>query len=200
MNVMHVEAKQGRADKDVTDLLVLLLSQGETILKQEAASINTLLGGHLQTLLEQREFEGKANETLLVHTQGKTPAKRVLLVGVGAKKELRLDSFRQAMGSAVKRVRQAKVTTFTVAMPSTMPRGATALEIAQATAEGAILGNYQFNEYRTENGSKAPDIERLTLYGADRQQLRQITEGVRRGTATGTRRPSSGISAIILPM
>ena len=112
MNVMHVEAKQGRADKDVTDLLVLLLSQGETILKQETASINTLLGGHLQTLLEQREFEGKANETLLVHTQGKTPAKRVLLVGVGAKKELRLDSFRQAMGSAVKRVRQAKVTHF----------------------------------------------------------------------------------------
>ena len=44
MNVMHVEAKQGRADKDVTDLLVLLLSQGETILKQETASINIFVG------------------------------------------------------------------------------------------------------------------------------------------------------------
>ncbi len=185
MNVMHVEAKQGRADKEVADLLVLLLGQGETSLKQEAAGINVLLNGHLQTLLEQREFEGKPNETLLVHTQGKTPARRVLLVGVGAKKELRLDSFRQAMGSAVKRVRQAKLTSFAAAMSSTMPRGATALEVAQAMAEGAILGNYQFNEYRTENGSKAPDIERLTLYGADRQQLRQITEGVRRGSATG---------------
>src|SRR5688572_19332213 len=112
MNVMHVEAKQGCADKEVADLLVLLLGQGETSLKQEAAGINVLLNGHLQALLEQREFEGKPNETLLVHTQGKTPAKRILLVGVGVKKELRLDSFRQAMGSAVKRVRQAKLTSF----------------------------------------------------------------------------------------
>ena len=77
-----VEAKQGRADR-VTDFLVLLLSQGETRLKQEAASVDTLVGGHLQALLEQREFEGKPNETLLVHTQGKAPASRVLLVGVG---------------------------------------------------------------------------------------------------------------------
>ena len=42
MNVMHVETKQGRADREVMDLLVLLLVQGETSLKQEAASINTL--------------------------------------------------------------------------------------------------------------------------------------------------------------
>ena len=54
----------------------------------------------------------------------------------------------------MKRVRQAKVTTFTVAMPSTMPRGATALEIAQATAEGAILGNYQFNDTAPRMGPK----------------------------------------------
>jgi leucyl aminopeptidase len=143
MNVMQVEARQGRADQEVTDLLVLLLSQGDTIFKQEAASINTLLGGHLQTLLEQREFEGKLNETLLMHTHGKTSAKRVLLVGLGMKKEMGLDAVRQALGSAVKRVRQAKITSFAAAMPAAMPRGATALEVSQAMAEGAHLATKQ---------------------------------------------------------
>jgi leucyl aminopeptidase len=57
------------------------------------------------------------------------------------------------------------------------------LDIAQAIAEGAILGAYHFTEYRSDNGSKPPDLERLTLYCAQRQHMRQLVEGIRRGTA-----------------
>ncbi|HEX2055503.1 MAG TPA: leucyl aminopeptidase, partial [Nitrospiraceae bacterium] len=106
------------------------------------------------------------------------------LAGLGQKRELRLDGFRQAMGTVVKRVRQAKVTSFGVAMPTVSPREATPLEIAQAMAEGAILGSYQFTEYRSDNGATPPAVERLVLYTAQRQQMRQLTEGIRRGTAS----------------
>src|SRR5574338_36844 len=146
MKVMQIEVKQGRSDEEPLELLVLLHCEGDKQLKDEAASINKSLGGQLVAALDQGEFEGKPNELFLVHTQGKCAAKRVLLVGLGQKRELRLDSFRQAMGVAAKRVRQAKITSFGVAMPPALPRGAAPLDIAQAIAEGAILGAYQFTE------------------------------------------------------
>jgi leucyl aminopeptidase len=143
-----------------------------------------LLDGCLQAVIEQGEFEGKPNEVLLLHTQGKSGVKRVLLVGLGPRRELKLDGIRQAIGSAAKRVRQAKVTACGVAFPVMAPRGTTPLDIAQTIAEGAILGCYQFTEYRSENGNRPPDLQRVTLYTPQRQLLRQLTEGVRRGVAT----------------
>lgn len=184
MKVMQIEAKQGRSDEEPLELLVLFQCEGEKHLKEETAAINKLLDGQLVAALDQGEFEGKPNELFLVHTQGKCSAKRVLLVGLGQRRELRLDSFRQAMGAAAKRVRQAKITSFGVAMPSVSPRGVAPLDIAQAIAEGAILGVYHFTEYRSDNGAKPPDLERLTLYCTQRPQMRQLVEGIRRGIVT----------------
>jgi leucyl aminopeptidase len=183
MKVMQIDVKQGRVDHEPLDLLVLLHCEGEKQLKEETASINKMLDGQLLAALDQGEFEGKPNELLLVHTQGKCAAKRILLVGMGKKRELRLDSFRQAMGAAAKRVRQAKITSFGVALPYVSPRGAAPLDIAQAIAEGAILGAYQFTEYRSDNGSKPLDLEQLNLYCTQRQQIKQLAEGIRRGAA-----------------
>ncbi|HEX2055877.1 MAG TPA: M17 family peptidase N-terminal domain-containing protein, partial [Nitrospiraceae bacterium] len=71
MKVMQIEVKQGRSEQEPLELLVLLHCEGEKGLKDESAAVNKALDGHLQSLLEQREFEGKPNESLLVHTQGK---------------------------------------------------------------------------------------------------------------------------------
>ena len=185
MKIMHVEAQVGRVEQAPSEVLVLLHLEGEPSLKQEAAAIDKQLNGQVADLLRRGEFEGRAGEALLVHTQGKAPAKRLLLVGLGKRKELQLDAFRQALGTAVKRVRQAKVTAFSVAKPASSPRGASALDVAQALSEGAVLGSYQFTVYRSENGTKPSDVERMTLVTAQRTQLRQITEGIRRGVATG---------------
>jgi leucyl aminopeptidase len=182
MKIMQVDAQVGRAEQETAEVLVLLHCDGEG-LKLEAAALDKQLGGHLAELLRLKEFEGKAGELLLVHTQGKASAKRLLLVGLGKRKDLRLDAFRQALASAAKRVRQAKVSAFAVAVPAGFPRGATALDVAQAMTEGAILGTYQFTEYRSDNGGRPPDVERMTMYSAQRIQLRQLSEGVRRGVA-----------------
>lgn len=184
MKVMQVDVKHGRVEQEALDLLVLFHYEGERALKEERAAINRLLDGQLQAVLDQREFEGKPNELLLLHTHGRCDAKRLLLAGLGPRREVKLDSFRQAMGAAVKRVRQAKLASFGVAMPSAAPRGASVMDVAQTVAEGAILGAYQFTEYRTDNGPKPPDLERLTLYSDQRQHVRQLAEGTRRGTAT----------------
>jgi leucyl aminopeptidase len=182
MKMMQVDAKAGRVDTEAAEALVLTHCEGEPLAKQDAALIDQALGGAIGELLQSKEFEGKANEVVLVHTQGKVPAKRIILVGLGKKKDIGLDQIRQALGHAVKRVRQAKAGSFTVAFPSVMPRGASPMEVAQVMAEGAILGSYQFTVYRSESTNK--DVTALSVLAPQKSQLRQLTEGIRRGVAT----------------
>lgn len=182
MKVMHVEARDGRVETEATDALVLTHCEGETLSKADAAVLDRALGGALRELLQSKEFEGKANEVAVLHTQGKVPAKRVILVGLGKKKGLGLDQIRQALGHAAKRVRQIKAESFTVALPSVLPRGASPVDVAQAMVEGAVLGTYQFTAYRSEPVNR--DLSAMSLLAPQKGQLRPLGEGIRRGTAT----------------
>ncbi len=183
MKIMQVTVQVGRVETASVEVLVLAHCEGEALAKQDAALLDQSLGGSLSKLVQSKEFEGKANEVLLYHTQDKAPAKRLVLVGLGRKNQVTLETIRQALGSAVKRVRQAKVGSFAVALPTVRPEGASSLDVAQAMVEGAILGSYQFTVYRSEAAS-GQDIGGMTILIPKKGQLRQVAEGIRRGVAT----------------
>jgi leucyl aminopeptidase len=145
--------------------------------------VDQTLGGQVRNLLTSGEFEGRLNQAVLLHTSGKAAAKRVLLVGLGKKKDARVDHVRQAMGTAVKRVRQAGATSFVTGLHGEDLSKTTAVELAQALVEGAILGAYQFTEYLSEKKAADKRVARLTLLAADARQLADLKEGARRGTA-----------------
>ncbi|MGC4099418.1 MAG: leucyl aminopeptidase [Nitrospira sp.] len=185
MKIMRVEAKQGRVDTETTDALVLLFCEGEGLPKgqEDGAILDRALGGTLRELFHSKEFDGKAGEVVLFHTHGKIPAKRLILVGLGKTRELGLDQIRQAMGYAVKRVRQGKCSAFTVALPSAVPHEASPIDISQTMTEGAILGSYQFTTYRSDV-STGKDVTAMTILAPQKGQLGELTEGIRRGVAT----------------
>ena len=183
MKIMQVTVQVGRVETASVEVLVLAHCEGEALAKQDAALLDQSLGGSLSKLVQSKEFEGKANEVLLYHTQDKAPAKRLVLVGLGRKNQVTLETIRQALGSAVKCVRQAKVGSFAVTLPTVRPEGASSLDVAQAMVEGAILGSYQFTVYRSEAAS-GQDIGGMTLLIPKKGQLRQVAEGIRRGVAT----------------
>ncbi|MCP9438777.1 MAG: leucyl aminopeptidase [Nitrospira sp.] len=183
MKVMNVDVRAGRLSSEATDVLVLFQCEGSELSEQETASLDKALAGSISDLLHSKEFEGKTAELVLLHTHRKIPAKRVLLVGLGKKDSLGLDTIRQALGHAVKRVRQVKAASFTAAVPAVMPPDSTAIDIAQAMTEGAILGAYQFTAYRSEP-TPGPDIRSMTLLTSQQSDVHPLSEGVRRGVAT----------------
>jgi leucyl aminopeptidase len=183
MNIMRVEAKQARVDTETTDALALLICEGEGLPKEDGVILDRALGGTLRELLQSKEFDGKAGEVVVFHTHRKIPAKRLILVGLGKKHELGLDQIRQAMGHAVKRVRHAKCGAFTVALPSVVPHGASLLDVGQAMTEGAILGSYQFTTYRSDVPT-GKEVRAMTILASQKGQLRELSEGIRRGVAT----------------
>ena len=183
MKIMQITVQVGRAEAASKEVLVLTHCEGEALANLDAARLDRALRGALSKLVQSKEFEGKVNEVLLFHTQGKVPVKRLVLVGLGKKNEVTIETIRQAMGTAAKRVRQTKVESFSVALPTMIPGGMSWVEVVQAMVEGAILGSYRFTVYRSEAVSEQ-DIAGMNILIPRKGQLRQVTEGVRRGVAT----------------
>lgn len=183
MNRLRVDVKHGQVETVVTDALVLMHCDGENLSPHDGVVLDNLLGGALVELLRTKEFEGKTNDLVLFHTQGKVPAKRLILVGLGKKRDLGLDHLRQAMGHVVKRVRQAKANSFTVILPNVSISGGSDLDMSQVMVEGAILGSYQFTAYRSDIQTGKAGLA-MTILASSKSQLHELTEGIRRGVAT----------------
>ncbi len=178
---MDVKVKQGRVESEPADLLVLSHFEGETALRQETAAVDRALRGGIHDLLKSGEFEGKLNQTVVLHTQGRVPAKRVLLVGLGKKKDARLDTVRQASASAAKRARQTGSSSFATPLHAGPLPHASTIELAQAMTEGAILGNYQFTVYRSNQSDEPKALQRMTVVDPRADQLADIRQGVHQG-------------------
>jgi leucyl aminopeptidase len=180
---MNIVVRQGPIEREPAEVLVLTHFEGQTRLNDAAAAMDRVLAGRLRSLLTCGEFEGKLNQTVLLHTPDKIPARRVLLVGLGKKQEARVDSVRQAMGTAIKRVRQTGASSFVTCLHGAGLPNASTVELAQALVEGALLGAYRFTEYLSDKNADAKDVSRLTLLATDTWQMDDLNEGVRRGVA-----------------
>ena len=181
---MDVRVKQVRIESETADAVVLTHFQGDETLLEEGVKIDRLLGGAVRELLKSGEFQGKLNQTVVLHSQGKLPAKRIVLLGLGRRADAKLDSIRQAMGTAVKRIRQAGARSFLTPLHGRSIPDASDLELAQAMTEGALLGTYQFTAYRTNsNGEEAACVDRMTVMEPAAGAHADLKEGVRRGIA-----------------
>ncbi|BCG46755.1 Cytosol aminopeptidase PepA [Citrifermentans bremense] len=123
------------------------------------AACDQALDGYLTTLIESSEFSGKPGATLLLHSMGKLPAQRLLLVGLGKKGKISSESLRRAAGSAVGVLQGARVARFSMALNlcCSPPK---ALE---AVLEGALLGSYRFELYKTREKEERFSFDAMTL-------------------------------------
>jgi leucyl aminopeptidase len=129
-----------------------------------ALEIDGRLGGHLATTAKEEGFAGKPGEALQIHTLGRLPAARVVLLGLGPRAKAEaiaaggFESLRAAVGRAARDGRKAGVTRLAVALPP----GLATDGAARAAVEGALLGAYRFERYKSKNGAK-PALERVVV-------------------------------------
>ena len=142
-HLMKVRIAQQAATEAVTPALVIGQFE-DADPSGPAVALNAALGGQLAGLRADGDLGGKLNETTVVHTKGRLPADRVLVVGLGKSSELTVDRLRQAVGSATRRAARLKLHRFTVAMTELLPGKIEARAAACAIAEGALLAGYRW--------------------------------------------------------
>ena len=180
---MNIKVKQGGIAGEAAEVLVLSGYEDETALEKNIEALDRSLGGQLREFRKTGEFKGKPNQIVLLHTRGAVPPKRILLVGLGKKKDVSLERVRQAMGVVSRRVQQIGVKSFsTVVMAAETPRGSL-VDCVQAMVEGTMLGNYRFDHYRTDGNGNGPTLTGMTFVAPTAAQVGEIKLGVRRGEA-----------------
>ncbi len=98
-------------------------------------------------LLEDGDWAGTFKQTLLLYARGALPARRVLLVGLGKRAQITAERLAEAAALAAQRARDLRVDSFTIDLPAAETVAPAAA--AQALAEGASLGLYRFQRYKT---------------------------------------------------
>ena len=112
----------------------------------------------VERILDEGDFKGEADSTLLVHAATGEGARRLLLVGVGARAGADPAALRRAAATAVRAARSARAARVNFITPA----GHEGPGAAGAVAEGAILGAYENGFYQSDDEEGAT-TDRLTI-------------------------------------
>ncbi|MCI0545798.1 MAG: leucyl aminopeptidase [Candidatus Rokubacteria bacterium] len=160
------------------DVVVVGRYAGESRLSPVLQAIDAKLGGLLARALETERFEGKTGQVSHLFTDGKLPARRVMVVGLGRRQEAGTEALRRAASTAARRSRDLGAVSVAVSLPAD---GVSPRARAQAVVEGALLGTYRFDRYLREKSTKA--LESLAVIEPERRRQAAAREGARVGEA-----------------
>ena len=142
----------------------VLLTSDETVRSAAAAVLST------------GEYKAGPNETVLLHAPAGLAAKRLLIVGLGKKAKATVHAVRNAAGTAVRYTKPRAIRELTIAVPEGVAESGVTLAAeacARAVAEGAFVGNFDADTYRSER--KDVSVQSLTVTapaGADQAAVR----------------------------
>ena len=171
------------------DVLILNLFEGVKVPGGATGAADKALGGQITRLIKQGEIDGKLGEVTLIHTFGKLPAQRVVVAGLGKKEEFGLDEVRVASASAIKASQKVKAKKVASIVHGVGAGGLGAQEAAQATVEGAVLGEYEFEGYKSEKSEirkSKSEIKEFIIVERDKKKARVMKEGARIGEIAAT--------------
>jgi leucyl aminopeptidase len=152
---MDVTVETRSPAETAADLLALPLFELDPAhwrLPKPVATLDEAAGGRIAQALAAGDFRGKRGETLLLHPAPASRAKRLLLIGLGAEPSFGADVAREVAASVVREGQKRSASR--VALLALASRRLKAGALAQALAEGAGLGAYRFDRYRTKSPKK----------------------------------------------
>ena len=128
------------------------------------------LTGAAETALSDGDFSGKEGETSLLYPGDDMAASRLLLVGLGDRASYTPEKLRRTAATVAKKARSTKLQSAAFVLPAL--DGVDVESTARAAAEGAVLGLYRFDRYKTgeKNDHEVSEITLALEEGDDEQE------------------------------
>jgi leucyl aminopeptidase len=180
---MVITTQAGAIERVAADAVVLGILQGARRLSGAAASVDRAAGRAVSACLSSKDFSGKKNQVAVLYPRGRPLFKRIILVGLGSADDLSTNDVRVAAGRAVNKARELGINTLTTTAIGAGRAGLDVESVACATAEGMVLGNYSFDDYRTRASEKRHRVRRVTVVEFDKEVFAAVRKSVTRGRA-----------------
>ena len=176
---MKVRVKKGDPAAFRGEAIVVCHFEDSKKLAGAAYRLDRSSKGLLGEVMKSGDFTGKHAQVSVIYTRGALPARRVLLLGLGKKKEFNLERVRKAFSKAARTARELGLAEFAICLD--VPDGARSLEdMAEAVVEGALLGLYRFTQYKTRDKDSVRDIKGLSIIAASDSEVRRMRTAVER--------------------
>jgi leucyl aminopeptidase len=134
-----------------------------------------------QIFLEHGDFKGDLGEVVSLYPPDKSPAPRVILVGLGPQQTMTMESVRRAAGSASKWLRSSKAKDCAVLVESFSVGKFGIAEVCAALCQGLLIGLYQFDSYQTNKKFALKSvIGKAVLVVPDGEKLSSVKGAVKR--------------------
>ncbi|WP_284223861.1 M17 family peptidase N-terminal domain-containing protein, partial [Brevundimonas denitrificans] len=133
----------------------------DTVFPAITDEVDSATGGVLKRAIENSRFKGKAGEVLEILAPNGLEVSRVVLFGLGDVKEITQTSIEDLGGTLVGKLNSAGARSVTVILDGLEASGLKESDLAARVAFGAMLGNYRFTKYKTEDEDNgAPTLTR----------------------------------------
>ena len=186
-NIIDVEVKTRTEDftKCKTDLLVVGQFSDVKELDKLTKELNSKLDGAIERLIKLGDFKAKEGTNAIVYSNGRIGVERVLLVGLGEKKNATLDTVRKASSNAAKKAVEMKVQALSLALHKAFGAQLDLSAMGQACAEGTYFGSYRYDEFVTDSEDGRLDSLKVEVIDSDPAKTKKLNQGVSSGTIIG---------------
>jgi leucyl aminopeptidase len=173
-----------------TELLTVLAADTQTAKGPDAKPAPVLLTSDAAVeaaaaqVLASGEYKAGTHETVLLHAPAGVAAKRLLIVGLGKRAKVTVHTVRDAAGTAVRYGKPRGIRELVFALP--VAEGLPGLASARAAVEGAFVGDFDPDTYRSDRKDQSVQVFTLAAPGADKSAHKgEIEAGFAEGVIVG---------------
>ncbi|NQU97574.1 MAG: leucyl aminopeptidase [Chloroflexi bacterium] len=183
---MEIGITTGGINDQKTDAVVVNLFEGVKAPGGATRAVDRAVRGLITRLIEKEEIRGKANEITIIHTpsdayDGFVPD-RVVVVGLGKPDKFDLDRVRAVSAVVVRAARRIGARRIATITHGAGIGGLEPGACAEALVEGALLGAYRFDKYKSNaGGDNGRGLEELTIVEMDGSKAPALEAGATRG-------------------
>lgn len=176
---------QGSITEVESDALVVNLFEGVESPGGATGAVDRALNGAISELIKTGEITGKLYRTTLLHTYGRIAPRRVLIVGLGKSTDFDYATAMKVTGTAIRLLREKGIRKVTSIVHGAGIGNLDPANAARAVAEGAIIGHYRGNFYKTSD-DRPGVVKELVMVEQDTSKIQAMERGLREGFILGT--------------
>jgi leucyl aminopeptidase len=150
---MQISLRKGLLEEEMCDVLIINACSDSQPLNGAAASVDAATGGLISTVLKEEGYKAGLGQTIVVRTGGVIPAKRVVVVGLGPKKEFQEETARVVAAAAFQTAKAVGAKTIVSVLHGAGGGGLAPKLCGKAAVEGVRLAAYGFGRYKKESGT-----------------------------------------------
>lgn len=181
---MKIRVTAGNIAGQDTDAVVVNLFEGVTAPSGATGAVDAALGGAITGLIADGEISGKRGELTVIHTLGRIAPKRVVVAGLGERDAFTPDGVRDAAAESARRLAGIGVRAAATIAHGAGIGGLDGRDCAQAIAEGAVMGLYRFDKYKSNAGGGG-GLDEMAIVEYDGARVAAMQGGVDEGVIIG---------------